>query len=141
MERDLASVDLWEESLRRSRQRRELAAARGPELPGRTLSVTALVALAGVPATGVAAAKLLGGGDEGGATATAAAAKPVAGIHTPATVGPLRFPRSPGQGPGDSAFTAAVVVSHKSPASCTLPCRIWFCTKPPVPIRGDNLKG
>jgi peptidoglycan hydrolase-like protein with peptidoglycan-binding domain len=72
LERDLARVELWEDSLRRSRQRRELAAARGPELPGKTLSVTALVALAGIPATGVAAAKVFGGGG-GGATATAAA--------------------------------------------------------------------
>jgi peptidoglycan hydrolase-like protein with peptidoglycan-binding domain len=83
LERDLARVDVWEESLRRSRQRRELAAARGPELPGKSLSVAALVALAGVPATGVAAAKVFGGGGKGGATATAAAAKHVA-VEQPA---------------------------------------------------------
>jgi peptidoglycan hydrolase-like protein with peptidoglycan-binding domain len=51
LERDLASVDLWDESLRRSRERRERAAAQPPfELPGRGLAVTGLVALAGVPA-------------------------------------------------------------------------------------------
>src|SRR3954451_17220762 len=56
----------------RARRRRRRRAAR------QALSVTALVALAGVPATGVAAAKLFGGG-EGGATATAAAAEHLAG--------------------------------------------------------------
>jgi peptidoglycan hydrolase-like protein with peptidoglycan-binding domain len=51
LERDLACVDLWEESLRRSRERRERAAAQPPfELPARGLAVTGLVALAGVPA-------------------------------------------------------------------------------------------
>jgi peptidoglycan hydrolase-like protein with peptidoglycan-binding domain len=51
LERDLASVELWDESLRRSRERREREAAQPPlELPGRTLALTGLVALAGVPA-------------------------------------------------------------------------------------------
>jgi peptidoglycan hydrolase-like protein with peptidoglycan-binding domain len=75
LERDLASVELWEESLRRSQRRREAVASRGPELPAKSLSVAALVALAGVPATGVAAAKVFGaGGGTGAATATPAAA-------------------------------------------------------------------
>jgi peptidoglycan hydrolase-like protein with peptidoglycan-binding domain len=82
VERDLARVDLWEESLRRSRQRREFAAARGPELPGKSLSVAALVALAGVPVTGVAAAKVFSGGG-GGTTATAAAAKRPVAVERP----------------------------------------------------------
>jgi hypothetical protein len=50
LERDLARVDLWEESLRRSRQRRERPAQPPFELPARGLAVTGLVALAGVPA-------------------------------------------------------------------------------------------
>ena len=72
MDRDLARVDLWEESLRRSRDRRERAAAQPPfELPARGLSVTALIALVGVPVTAVAAGKALSGGDDP-ATAQAA---------------------------------------------------------------------
>jgi peptidoglycan hydrolase-like protein with peptidoglycan-binding domain len=61
LERDLASLELWEESLRRSRERRERAAAQPTfELPGRGLALTGLVALAGVPAT-VGVAVELGG--------------------------------------------------------------------------------
>jgi len=57
LERDLASVEVWEESLRRSRERRERAAAQPPfELPGRSLALTGLVALATVPATAVVCA-------------------------------------------------------------------------------------
>ena len=63
LDRDLARVDLWDDSLRRSRDRRERAAAQPPfELPARGLSVTALIALAGVPITAVAAGKALTGG-------------------------------------------------------------------------------
>jgi len=87
LDRDLARVDLWEESLRRSRRRRELTAARGPELPGKEISLVALVALAGVPATGVAAAKVLGGGGESADTA-AAAAKPAVALEPAATAKP-----------------------------------------------------
>ena len=60
MQRDLAHVDLWEESLSRSRKRRELAAARGSGLPARELSLTVLIALAGLPVTGAAAAAVTG---------------------------------------------------------------------------------
>ena len=51
--------------MRRSRERRERVAAQPPfELPARGLSVTAILALAGVPATAFAAGKVLtGGGD------------------------------------------------------------------------------
>ena len=74
LDRDLARVDLWDESQRRSRERRERAAAQPPfELPARGLSVTALIALAGVPVTAVAIGKTLtGGGDQPTAVAQAA---------------------------------------------------------------------
>jgi peptidoglycan hydrolase-like protein with peptidoglycan-binding domain len=68
LDRDLARVDLWEESLRRSRERRERAAAQAPfELRARGLSVTAILALAGVPATAFAAGKVLSGGGDSAA--------------------------------------------------------------------------
>ena len=93
MERDLARVDLWEESLRRSRERRERAAAQPPfELPARGLALTGLVALAGVPATAVAAGKVLGDDDAGsaGGAGTEQAAQAMPAEHaapTPAATG------------------------------------------------------
>jgi peptidoglycan hydrolase-like protein with peptidoglycan-binding domain len=111
LERDLARVDLWEESLRRSRQRRELAAARGPELPGKSLSVAALVALAGVPATGVAAAKVFGGGG-GGASATAAASKrPVAVERPDPRLSAANVPAKPAAAKAPAAHTATHTVA------------------------------
>ena len=71
MERDLASVELWEESLRRSRERRERAAAQPPfELPARGLALTGLVALAGVPAAAVVSGGLAGPDTAEAATVT-----------------------------------------------------------------------
>ena len=70
--RDLAEEDVWERSLRRSRERRAAAESRGIELPARKLSVAALVALTGGPVVGVAVGKALGG-DDGQDQATAAA--------------------------------------------------------------------
>jgi peptidoglycan hydrolase-like protein with peptidoglycan-binding domain len=72
VQRDLACHDVWEESLRRSRARREAAAeATGVELPVRKISVVALVALAGGPVVGAAVAKTIGGGDGGAEQAEA----------------------------------------------------------------------
>src|SRR5262245_5886626 len=78
--RDLAREDLWAESLERSRARREAAAAaKGFELPTRSLSVAALVAVTG----GVVASKAMTGGDDpaqassGGGERPAAVAKHV----------------------------------------------------------------
>jgi peptidoglycan hydrolase-like protein with peptidoglycan-binding domain len=67
--RDLTEGDLWQRSLDRSRERRAAAAERGVELPGRELSVAALLALAGGPVAGVAVGKALE--DEGGGGARA----------------------------------------------------------------------
>jgi peptidoglycan hydrolase-like protein with peptidoglycan-binding domain len=65
VERDLASEELWAESLARSRARREAAAAaKGIELPSRGLSVAALVAVTGGPVAGVALGKALSGDDK-----------------------------------------------------------------------------
>ena len=54
MHRDLACEELWAQSLARSRARREAAAAAaGVELPARSLSVAALVAVSGATVAGV----------------------------------------------------------------------------------------
>jgi peptidoglycan hydrolase-like protein with peptidoglycan-binding domain len=78
LERDLASVELWEESLRRSRRRRDREAAQPPfELPGRRLALTGLVALAGVPAAAVVSGEADGFGIGGTAHAATAHADDV----------------------------------------------------------------
>jgi peptidoglycan hydrolase-like protein with peptidoglycan-binding domain len=64
--RDLTDAELWDWSLRRSRERRELAAAQGFELPARGMSVAALVALTGGPVAGIAVAKVLSSGGSSG---------------------------------------------------------------------------
>jgi peptidoglycan hydrolase-like protein with peptidoglycan-binding domain len=133
LERDLARVDLWEESLRRSRQRRELAAPRGPELPGKSLSVAALVALAGVPATGVAAAKVFGGGG-GGTTATAAAAKrPVAVEQPDPRMAAANVPAKPAS-KAPSAHTATHTVAAVKPKDLGV---TGLQQKLGVPVDGD----
>ena len=73
MQRDLSSPDVWEESLRRSRQRRERAVAQRPrvELPVRGVSLAAAIALTGGTAVALASG---GGGDSGPAKAAVAKA-------------------------------------------------------------------
>lgn len=101
MDRDLARVDLWEESLRRSRERRERAAAQRPfELPVRGLSVTAILALTGVPVAAFAAGKVLTGGGD-------AAAKHVA----------IELPRSNAVGPAVGRAGAIDKPARPAPAS------------------------
>jgi peptidoglycan hydrolase-like protein with peptidoglycan-binding domain len=81
VDRDLARPDLWEQSLARSRARRE-AAARRPAIelpvPARKVSATALAMLAGGPVVGVSAAQVIGGDDGGARAASGAGAKPPA---------------------------------------------------------------
>jgi Putative peptidoglycan binding domain len=55
VQRDLAREELWAQSLARSRARRETAAAAGVQLPARSLSVAALVAVSGATVAGVTA--------------------------------------------------------------------------------------
>jgi peptidoglycan hydrolase-like protein with peptidoglycan-binding domain len=137
VERDLARVDLWEESLRRSRQRRELAAARGPELPGKSLSVAALVALAGVPAIGVAAARVFGGGGGGGATATAAASKRPDAVERPdPRLGAANVPAKPAS-KAPSAHTATHTVAAVQPAKPNDLGVTGLQQKLGVPVDGD----
>ncbi len=137
MERDLARVDLWEESLRRSRQRREIAAARGPELPGKSLSVAALVALAGVPAAGVAAAKVFGDGG-GGTTATAAASKrPVAVERPDPRLAAANVPARPAASKAPSSHTATHTVAAVQPAKPKDLGVTGLQQKLGVPVDGD----
>ena len=84
MERDLSSEELWEQSLARSRARRN--AGSGPRkrgMPARGLSVAALVAVAGGTAATVAAGEVLGGDEEGGDAKAVAPAKATAGRDRP----------------------------------------------------------
>jgi peptidoglycan hydrolase-like protein with peptidoglycan-binding domain len=85
VDRDLSSHDLWEESLARSRRRREAAAtAKGFDLPARGLSVAALVAVTGGTVVSVGAASVIGGGDDdssaGGGAGRGAGMRPAAAV-------------------------------------------------------------
>ena len=84
MQRDLASHDLWTDSLARSRARREREAASGSaksfDLPGRGLSVAALVAVGGSVAAVTGAAV---GDEESGARASGSSVRPPAIAKAP----------------------------------------------------------
>ena len=95
--------------MRRSRERRERAAAQGFEMPARGLSVTALLALVGVPATAVGAAKVLGDDDGGGALGGGTAR---AAIERPAPADPRSS-----VGTAVSGATASVWKEAKRPAA------------------------
>ena len=78
MQRDLGSQDIWEQSLQRSRTRREAASQRRglpTEIGGRSVPLAAIIVATGGPVAGVAAAKAI---SEGGGGGGAAAAKPAA---------------------------------------------------------------
>ncbi len=88
MERDLTNEALWADSLARSRARRAPARPRkGRELPGRGLSVAALVAVTGGTAATVAAGQVLGGEDK---QADPAQAKRVVAAREPKAPEPQR---------------------------------------------------
>jgi peptidoglycan hydrolase-like protein with peptidoglycan-binding domain len=110
--RDLSEVDVWDQSRRRARERRELAVARGPELPKRELSVAALVALTGVPVVGATVANALGssgGGFDQGVTPTALVQAPAPAQKAEAA--------SPAAHPAPVSSRAAAPVPNATPAS------------------------
>jgi peptidoglycan hydrolase-like protein with peptidoglycan-binding domain len=118
--RDLTDAELWEWSQRRSRERRELAAAEGFQLPARSASVAALVALTGGPVAGIAVAKAItsGGGGERQALVLPASA---AASHEPerASAGAAPSPASAGAAPSPatpSRAAPAPVESRVAPA-------------------------
>ena len=101
MQRDLSSHDVWAESARRSRERRERAAAdrRRVELPTRGVSLAAAIALTG----GTAVALASSGGDDSGpaksvgskaGTAPAGELRPAAPVAEPTLPAP-QTPRTP----------------------------------------------
>jgi len=92
--RDLTDAELWDWSRRRSRERRELAAAQGFQVPARSASVAALVALTGGPVAGVAVAKVITGGGGGNGKALVLPAT-AAATHEPASRAPTRAAETP----------------------------------------------
>jgi peptidoglycan hydrolase-like protein with peptidoglycan-binding domain len=108
VDRDLSRHDLWEESLVRSRARREAAgAARGGfELPARGLSVAALVAVTGGTVATVGVAKVTGG-DASDHGASGSGARPAAVAKAPERAAPTL----------DAERTAAAVPSPSGAAT------------------------
>src|SRR4051812_1074602 len=91
-DRDLASPELWEESLDRSRRRRELAAQGRREMTRKKQASAAVSAAMVMTQTAPAFAAALGGGGGSGSAAKVSRSSPANRAIAPAVPGePLRF--------------------------------------------------
>jgi peptidoglycan hydrolase-like protein with peptidoglycan-binding domain len=114
VDRDLARLDLWDESLVRSRSRREFAVAAkgGFELPARGLSVAALVAVTGGTVASVGLAKVASGGED---SSNGSAAKTAAHTVALARASERSAPAAAGESVGGAAAAAGTVsAAHSS---------------------------
>ena len=131
MQRDLGSLDVWAESLERSRARRQ-AAQEAPafELPARGASAVALAVLAGGPVAGVAVGHAVSGSDDSASTppeATEAPAVERASAARPRRLSPPTpaVPKSRIATPqvGPAARPGRRAAARRQPSRVTAPAR------------------